>query len=92
MPLWLIEARRARWGEWELVSVEFDQDMARAVQDELVADGVTHVRVFERHDTPQHAEALLASADRLSAQQLDRWRRHRERAIARVHRQGNAGP
>jgi hypothetical protein len=89
MPLWLIEARRKATSKWEIVSVEFDKEMAQAIQDELEADDVDGVRAFERDDMPrERADALLARADRLSAEQMNRWQPYRDRAITRLLREG----
>jgi hypothetical protein len=35
VPFWLIGARRTTGSEWEVVSVEFEKDVAQALQDEL---------------------------------------------------------
>ena len=85
MPLWLVEVRTHDGGDWEVAAVEWEKEMARAIQDELEADAIWQVRAHELSDLPpEKAEELIESASQL---QVDRWDRYRFRAMERLYRE-----
>jgi len=83
MPIWYIEVLDDRTLTWELAEVETDAGTARAVRDELEADGFA-VRARERKDLLAAEAARLDSADgSRTLEQRERWIRYQVRARLR---------
>ena len=88
MALWIIEVRNLP-GEWEVVAVEAEKEMAQAIQDELEVDQIGDIRARETSDIPvEQADELHTAAWNRTVEQIDRWEPYRWRAIVRLHREG----
>ena len=86
MPLWYLETHDSETGLWEPAGVESDEELARAVRDELRYDGFT-VRARERGDLSPAEAVRLDRADKgRTMDQHATWRFYHCRADDRLKR------